>query len=59
MGITFALYCIGLYPEVQKKIIEEMDGIFGGDIDRPVTYDDIRNMKYLECALKVCCKKVL
>ncbi|GBO11572.1 Cytochrome P450 4C1, partial [Araneus ventricosus] len=53
MGITFALYCIGLYPQVQKKIQEELDAIFDGDARRPVTIDDVRNMKYLECVLKV------
>lgn len=52
MGIIFALYCIGLYPEVQRKVTEELDEIFAEDINRPVTYDDTRNMKYLECVLK-------
>ncbi|GFQ68458.1 cytochrome P450 4C1 [Trichonephila clavata] len=52
MGIAFALYCIGLYPEVQEKIHEELDTIFGEDCERHVTMDDARNMKYLECTLK-------
>ncbi|CAL1300623.1 unnamed protein product [Larinioides sclopetarius] len=52
MGITFALYCIGLYPDVQKKIHEELDGIFGNNKQRPITMDDVRNMKYLECTIK-------
>ncbi|GIX80218.1 cytochrome P450 4C1 [Caerostris extrusa] len=50
MGITFALYCIGLYPRVQERVHEELDDIFEGDQERPVTVDDVRNMKYLECA---------
>ncbi|GFS53384.1 cytochrome P450 4c3 [Nephila pilipes] len=52
MAMTFALYCIGLYPEVQRKIHEELDSIFGGDTERPVTLDDVRDMKYLECVIK-------
>ncbi|CAL1295803.1 unnamed protein product [Larinioides sclopetarius] len=52
MGITFALYCIGLHPQVQRKVQEELDAIFDGDARRHVTIDDVRNMKYLECVLK-------
>ncbi|XP_035214782.1 LOW QUALITY PROTEIN: cytochrome P450 4c3-like [Stegodyphus dumicola] len=52
MGIIFALYCIGLYPEVQKKVTDELDEIFGDDVERSVTHDDVRRMKYLECTLK-------
>ncbi|GBO19124.1 Cytochrome P450 4V2 [Araneus ventricosus] len=53
MGITFALYCIGLYPDVQRKIHEELDGIFSNNKQRPITMDDVRSMKYLECTIKV------
>nr|XP_042903352.1 cytochrome P450 4C1-like [Parasteatoda tepidariorum] len=52
MGIIFSLYCIGLYPEIQKKIYEELDSIFGENSERSITMDDVRNMKYLECVLK-------
>ncbi|KFM58714.1 Cytochrome P450 4V2, partial [Stegodyphus mimosarum] len=52
MGIIFALYCIGLYPEVQKKVTDELDEIFGDDVERSATHDDVRRMKYLECTLK-------
>ncbi|GFU28004.1 cytochrome P450 4c3 [Nephila pilipes] len=52
MGIAFALHSIGLYPDIQEKIHEELDAIFGDDDERHVTMDDTRNMKYLECTLK-------
>lgn len=52
MGISWALYCIGLYSHIQKKIVEELDSIFSDDRERPITHDDIRQMKYLECVLK-------
>ncbi|XP_054724772.1 cytochrome P450 4c3-like [Uloborus diversus] len=52
VGITFALYCIGLNPKIQEKIQLEIDDIFSNDKERPASYDDLRNMKYLECALK-------
>ncbi|GFR24845.1 cytochrome P450 4c3 [Trichonephila clavata] len=51
-AMNFSLYCIGLYPEVQRKIHEELDSIFGEDTERPVTLDDVRDMKYLECVIK-------
>ncbi|GIX83082.1 cytochrome P450 4C1, partial [Caerostris extrusa] len=52
MGIIFALYCIGLYPKIQERIHDELDAIFGNDSQRPISMDDVRNMKYLECTIK-------
>ncbi|XP_022249547.1 cytochrome P450 4c3-like isoform X2 [Limulus polyphemus] len=53
MGISWTLYLIGLNPAVQKKVQDELDSIFGNDTERPITTDDIKKMKYLECAIKV------
>ncbi|GFS74085.1 cytochrome P450 4V2, partial [Nephila pilipes] len=50
--ITWALYLVGLYPDVQAKIHEELDGIFGTDQNRYVTETDLNDLKYLECVLK-------
>ncbi|GFU06039.1 cytochrome P450 4V2 [Nephila pilipes] len=50
--ITWALYIIGLYPEVQAKIHEELDRIFAEDMERPVTYKDFNDLVYLNCVLK-------
>ncbi|KAG8177135.1 hypothetical protein JTE90_012016 [Oedothorax gibbosus] len=52
MGMSWALYLIGLYEDVQLKIQEELNGIFGSDVDREVTTDDLNDMKYLDCVLK-------
>ncbi|GFT64994.1 hypothetical protein TNCV_3615001 [Trichonephila clavipes] len=51
--MTWALYLIGLYPDVQEKIHEELDRIFGSDVDRCVTENDLNELKYLDCVLKV------
>ena len=48
---NWAVHLIGAHPEVQSRLHEEMDGIFG-DSDRPATMDDLRDMKYLECVIK-------
>ncbi|GFV68348.1 cytochrome P450 4V2 [Trichonephila clavipes] len=50
--MTWALYLIGLYPDVQEKIHEELDRIFGSDVDRCVTENDLNELKYLDCVLK-------
>ncbi|XP_042897914.1 cytochrome P450 4c3-like [Parasteatoda tepidariorum] len=52
MGISWALYNIGLRQDIQDTIHEELDRIFGDDKNRPITTKDVREMKYLECVLK-------
>ncbi|KAJ8019774.1 Cytochrome P450 4V2 [Holothuria leucospilota] len=49
---TFALYLIGRHPEVQHKLHEELNQVFGSDRDRPVTPDDIQRLEYLSCVVK-------
>ncbi|KAK7081204.1 Cytochrome P450 4V2 [Halocaridina rubra] len=50
-AINFSLYLLGLHPEIQVKVHEELDSIFG-DSDRSVTSDDVRELKYLENCIK-------
>ncbi|GIX83778.1 cytochrome P450 4c3 [Caerostris extrusa] len=52
MGISWVLYNIGLRQDIQDTIHDELDRIFGSDQDRPVTMEDVRDMKYLECVIK-------
>ncbi|KAK0087453.1 hypothetical protein PV325_000952 [Microctonus aethiopoides] len=49
-GSSFFLSMMGCHPDVQEKVIEELDQIFG-DSDRPVTFQDTLEMKYLERCL--------
>ncbi|XP_045212702.1 cytochrome P450 4V2-like [Mercenaria mercenaria] len=51
MASNWAVHLIGSDPEVQKKVHDELDGIFGTS-DRDVTMDDLKEMKYLECCMK-------
>lgn len=54
--ISWACHCIGSDSNVQKKIHEELDNIFG-DSDRHVTVDDLSKMNYLELAIKETMRK--
>ncbi|XP_063922936.1 cytochrome P450 4c3-like isoform X2 [Zophobas morio] len=51
-AISFTLYCLANHLEVQKKVLEEQHQIFGNKENSLVTYADLQNMKYLECAIK-------
>ncbi|XP_067139191.1 cytochrome P450 4c3-like isoform X1 [Centruroides vittatus] len=52
MGICWTLYHLGLHQDIQEKVYEELQGIFGDDKDKTLTAEDIREMKYLECVIK-------
>ncbi|GFT01758.1 cytochrome P450 4V2 [Nephila pilipes] len=50
--LIWALYLIGLHPKVQEKIHEELDNVFGEDLERKVTEEDLCDLKYLSCVLQ-------
>ncbi len=41
---------MGTRPDIQAKVVEELDSIFKGS-DRPCTFQDTLEMKYLERCL--------
>ncbi|XP_071644098.1 cytochrome P450 4g15 [Temnothorax longispinosus] len=47
---SFFLSMMGCHPDIQEKVIQEVDEIFG-DSDRPATFQDTLEMKYLERCL--------
>ncbi|CAK9797044.1 Cytochrome P450 4g15 [Anthophora plagiata] len=49
-GSSFFLAMMGCHPDIQEKVIQELDEIFG-DSDRPATFQDTLQMKYLERCL--------
>ncbi|GLV58459.1 Cytochrome P450 4g15, partial [Carabus blaptoides fortunei] len=51
MGLTFALMLLANQKDAQKRIIQELDEIFG-DSNRAANYQDLQNMRYLENCLK-------
>nr|ANW46746.1 cytochrome P450 CYP4G102 [Locusta migratoria] len=51
-GSSFFLSLMGIHQDIQDKVIQELDEIFG-DSDRPATFQDTLEMKYLErCILE-------
>ncbi|XP_049807925.1 cytochrome P450 4g15 [Schistocerca nitens] len=51
-GSSFFLSMMGIHQDIQDKVIQELDEIFG-DSDRPATFQDTLEMKYLErCILE-------
>lgn len=51
-AICWSLHLLGSHPEIQDRVVEELDSIFGDDKDRPFTMMDLLKMKYLECCIK-------
>ncbi|KAL3173419.1 hypothetical protein MRX96_042084 [Rhipicephalus microplus] len=52
MAASYAIHLLGNHPEVQAKVHEELDTVFGSDEKRPVTAEDIKQLKYLGCVIK-------
>jgi len=51
-AMNFAIHLIGANRDVQAKVHEEIDRVFGGDRQRDVTIDDLKELKYLENCVK-------
>jgi cytochrome P450 family 4 len=49
---SFILYCLAQNKDVQDKVLEEQEQIFGGEKCPKVTYTNLQEMKYLENVIK-------
>ncbi|XP_044261131.1 cytochrome P450 4C1-like isoform X1 [Tribolium madens] len=49
--IGMVLIILGIYPEVQEKIMDELELVLGPD-NREITLDDINKMEYMERVIK-------
>lgn len=49
--LAFALYYLGKHQDIQGKVFQEQQSIFGEDLRAP-TFDNLNEMKYLEQCLK-------
>ena len=46
--LAFALYELSKNPDVQEKIREELNEITNGDNEKEFTYEDLKNLNYLD-----------
>ncbi|XP_025831452.1 cytochrome P450 4d2 isoform X2 [Agrilus planipennis] len=51
-AISFVLYNLSLYPDIQNKVVMEQKLIFSDNFDRTCSYSDLNEMKYLEAVIK-------
>uniref|UniRef100_A0A2A4JGQ9 Cytochrome P450 n=1 Tax=Heliothis virescens TaxID=7102 RepID=A0A2A4JGQ9_HELVI len=51
VGSAFTTVMMAKYPDVQDKVYQELQDVFG-DSDRPVTPEDLPRLKYLEAVIK-------
>lgn len=51
-SMNWALHLIGSHHDVQRKIHEELDQVFGTSPQRPVDMEDLKKLRYLECVIK-------
>lgn len=51
-SVCWTLFLLGGRPDIQDKVVEEIDMIMGGDRQRPPTMKELGAMKYLECVIK-------
>ena len=52
VSLSWTLYLMGLHPQVQYRVQQELDSIFGDDRQRKMTATDLKNMVYLESVIK-------
>ncbi|XP_046802461.1 cytochrome P450 4d1 isoform X2 [Lucilia cuprina] len=51
-AITFCFYNLAMNPKCQQKCFEEIIQVFGTDKSKPVTYEDLNNLHYVELCIK-------
>lgn len=51
-GITFCLYNIAKYPEVQAKCINEMNAVLGRDRKKRTSLPELNSLQYLDLVIK-------
>lgn len=52
-ALSWTLYLLGLNPEKQAKLHQELDDAFGRGVDRELSLSGLKLLPYLECCVKV------
>ena len=48
----FIIYYLEHYPEVKKRVMQELETVFGNDLTKPITFKDLEELKYFEAVVK-------
>ncbi|XP_075971067.1 cytochrome P450 4d8-like [Anticarsia gemmatalis] len=51
LATSFTSVLLARHPEIQEKVYQELTQVFG-DSKRPVQFEDLHHLKYLECVIK-------
>lgn len=51
-SISHCLWLLSRHQEVQQKAYEELQEVFGNDVDSPIQYCDLQNLVYMSCIIK-------
>lgn len=51
-GISFCLYNLAKYPEIQQKLYKEITKVIGNDVDKSTTQKDLNELHYLDMVIK-------
>uniref|UniRef100_W8BSJ2 Putative cytochrome P450 4e1 n=3 Tax=Ceratitis capitata TaxID=7213 RepID=W8BSJ2_CERCA len=51
-AVGFAVYCLSRHPDIQARAFQEQHDIFGNDLRRSPTFQELGEMKYLELVIK-------
>jgi cytochrome P450 len=50
--LSFVLYYIGNDPNIEQRVLDEIDMIFGHRSDFNITYEDLSKLEYIEAVIK-------
>lgn len=50
--MTFCLYNMAKYPEIQQKCFNEIVDVYGTDVNQPATFSLLNRLFYLEMTIK-------
>ncbi|GBC04202.1 hypothetical protein RclHR1_05570003 [Rhizophagus clarus] len=50
--LSFVLYYIGNDPDIEQRVLNEIDKIFGHRSDFNITYEDLSKLEYIEAVIK-------